>query len=51
VSVPAPEEFTGWRVLDPDGNVIASDPRPIVMEATSDLAEAIEAAATEDGEV
>lgn len=35
-----PEQFTGWRVVDPDGNVIASDPSPIVMEQVTEMGEA-----------
>lgn len=31
MSEPAWEDGQGWRILDPDGNVIASGP-PIVLE-------------------
>lgn len=32
------EPFVGWRVVDPDGNVVASGP-PIVMEMTAECGE------------
>ena len=45
---PEPEPEVGWRVLDPDGNVIASGP-VTELEMTTELGETLSVEGTPDG--